>query len=148
MYEIAVHAFPFMLIYYHDKYKIQMCEKVVDDCLWRLKCAPDLFVTPKMLKNIDRTTFFNIVPDIDDLDLMMLTLIMMTLMKLNIRSLIMMTFWSLFLVAISISNSKHIKKIDKKLMSIAWHPTIVRNWCISKDKKMSQNSEISSIKIV
>ena len=50
MYEIAVHAFPFMLIYYHDKYKIQMCEKVVDDCLWRLKCAPDLFVTPKMLK--------------------------------------------------------------------------------------------------
>ena len=92
MYEIAVHAFPFMLKYYHDKYKIQMCEKVVDDCLWRLKCAPDLFVTPKMLKNIDRTTFFNIVPDIDDLDLMMLTSIMMTLMNLNIRYLIMMTF--------------------------------------------------------
>lgn len=61
--------------------------------------------------------------DLDNvnLDLMQMTLLILFLLKL-------------FLIVINLKNINHIKKIDKVLILIAQHPTILRDWCISKIK--------------
>ena len=57
----------FMLVYYHDKHKIQIiCDEAVDNCLAALKLIPDGFVTSKMIKKLlnalyadDNLLYFN-----------------------------------------------------------------------------------------
>ena len=59
MYKKAVSKEHFMLKYFLIKHKSQeMCGKATDACLPLLKCAPDLFVTNKMLKDLDDAVSF------------------------------------------------------------------------------------------
>ena len=54
-------------------------------------------------------------------------------MKMILKLLFMLDLW---FVGIDKSNVKHAKtKINEELMPIAWHPTRVWDWCMTKDEK-------------
>ena len=56
----AVGACPFMLDCVPHRYKMKdMCDKAVDACLLLLQFVLDLFVTNKMLKDLDDAVSFN-----------------------------------------------------------------------------------------
>ena len=133
MREKSVFKRPNMLKYCLDRYTTQeMCEKTNASCLLAIKCDPDLFVTPKMLEDLDNTLLFNDNLDLDKDDdnnnviffnynsdnivfsdivigLVKRKLILLILLML-LMTLILSTLLKLALGVTNINNKRHLKK--------------------------------------
>ena len=134
-----------------------MCDKTVDACLRALKLVPDWFVSNKMLEKLDDVVFSNddivfVNENSDNVKflvmiwpltlytLIILLLMMIILMMMFLKLLSVLYFW---FSAIYTNNARHNQKvmmerkyIIKKLMTVAWHPTIWWDSCMSDDEKM------------
>lgn len=164
MREKSVFKRPNMLKYCLDRYATQeMCEKTNASCLLAIKCDPDLFVTPKMLEDLDNTLLFNDNLDLDkdddnnnviffnyNSDNIVLSDIVIGLVKRKLNSFDTVDaaddFDSINLVKISswcnkYKQQKTLKKeIDRDLMSISWY--LERWWdcCVAEDEKKKRIS--------
>ena len=108
---------PFMLKYWHDKYKTQKCV---------IKLLILIFVTSNMTEKLDSAIFSDDYIVFGDLvtfflnDLITLILMKIILVIVIQKVLIILGLW---IGIINLNNAKHLKKKDEKLMPVAWHPT-------------------------
>ena len=98
----------------------EMYDKAVDFYLLTLKLDPYWFVTRKMIERLDNAIFSNADLVLNSINLNNINLDDDNFDDCNPETInhVRRLAWYK-----DISNTKHIKKMDQELMSVAWHPT-------------------------